>query len=64
MFRKLFRFREQTVVTQATANQVRSMAEFASRYPEHVQLLIDIVASERKEDALPPGLWHISAERR
>ncbi|CAJ1395632.1 unnamed protein product [Effrenium voratum] len=34
---------------------VRSMAEFASRYPEHVQLLIDIVASERKEDALPPG---------
>ena len=31
------------------------MAEFAARYPQHLQMLIDIVAKDKKEDALPPG---------
>lgn len=33
----------------------KAMAEFAARYPQHLQMLIDIVAKEKKEDALPPG---------
>ena len=33
----------------------KAMAEFAARYPQHLQMLTDIVAKEKKEDALPPG---------
>ena len=33
----------------------KGMAEFAAKYPQHVQMLIDIIAQEKKEDALPPG---------
>ncbi len=33
----------------------KPMAEFAARYPNHVQMLIDVITTEKKEDALPPG---------
>lgn len=34
----------------------KTMAEFAGRYPDpHVQLLIDMVTKEQKENILPPG---------
>ncbi|CAK9009024.1 unnamed protein product [Durusdinium trenchii] len=34
----------------------KSMAEFASRYPDpHVHMLINIVGANKKEDFLPPG---------
>lgn len=33
----------------------KSLAEFAAKYPQHLQMLIEIVEKEKKEDALPPG---------
>eukprot|EP00438_Fugacium_kawagutii_P009192 Skav234284 [mRNA] locus=scaffold2271:23238:24854:+ [translate_table: standard] len=33
----------------------KALAEFAAKYPQHLQMLIEIIDKEKKEDALPPG---------